>query len=89
MQVLPAVTPSGNTDAPPAVTTGTGVSAEVIDSNPSPSDSAESDENRGFFFNTESGALGDLGESLDPTTLTVLGILITLAATAIQLVKGN
>lgn len=44
---------------------------------------------RGFFFNSESGAIGNLGESLDPATLAVLGILITLAATFAQLVKGN
>ena len=57
-----------------------------------PSDSSDDDEpesNRGFFFNSESGAIGDLGGSLDPATLAVIGILITLAATTIQLVKGN
>ena len=57
-----------------------------------PSDSSNGDEpesKRGFFFNSESGAIGDLGGSLDPATLAVIGILITLAATTIQLVKGN
>ena len=46
-------------------------------------------DDRGFFFNAESGALADLGKSLDPVTLAVLGILITLATTTVQLVKGN
>jgi len=64
-------------------------SAEKTGAPASPSKETAPEESRGFFFNSESGALGDLGESLDPTTLAVLGILITLAATAIQLVKGN
>ena len=53
------------------------------------SSSSEPDANRGFFSNSGTGAFGDLEESLDPTTLAVIGILITLAATAVQLVKGN
>ena len=48
---------------------------------------SEPESNRGFFSN--SGSVSDLDEALDPTTLTVLGILITLAAAAVQLVKGN
>ncbi len=44
---------------------------------------------RGFFFNSVSGNVSGIDESLDPTTIAVLGILITLVATTIQLVKGN
>ncbi len=54
-----------------------------------PSKDDEPGQSRGFFFNSESGAIGDFGQSLDPTTLAVLGILITLVATGLQLVKGN
>lgn len=45
--------------------------------------------NRGFFTNSISVDPNGLNNALDPTTLAVLGILITLAATGIQLVKGN
>jgi len=52
-------------------------------------DGAGEKQSRGFFLNSETGALADLSGSLDPTTLAILGILITLSATGIQLVKGN
>jgi len=61
----------------------------VSDSPAKTSKSAEDTQTRGFFLNSETGALADLGGSLDPTTLAMLGILITLAATGIQLLKGN
>lgn len=44
---------------------------------------------RGFFVNSVSGNVSGIDGSLDPTTIAVLGILITLVATTIQLVKGN
>ena len=53
---------------------------------PSP---GESGHNRGFFFNSISADPNGLNRKLDPTTLAVIGILITLAATGVQLVKGN
>ena len=61
----------------------------VSDSPAKTSKSAEDTQTRGFFLNSETGALADLGGPLDPTTLAMLGILITLAATGIQLLKGN
>ncbi len=54
--------------------------------NPSPEESGRS---RGFFINSISADTNALNRTLDPTTLAVIGILITLAATAVQLVKGN
>ena len=53
---------------------------------PSP---GESEHNRGFFFNSISADPNGLNRKLDPTTLAVIGILITLAATGVQLLKGN
>ena len=78
----------------PKENVATGSETRVADSEVPgpPSDSSKNDgqrSSRGFFFNSESGAIGELGGSLDPTTLAVIGILITLAATAVQLVKGN
>ena len=78
----------------PKENVATGSETRVADSEVPgpPSDSSKNDgpgSSRGFFFNSESGAIGDLGGSLDPTTLAVIGILITLAATAVQMVKGN
>ena len=61
----------------------------VSDSPAKTSKSAEDTQTRGFFLNSETGALADLAAPLDPTTLAMLGILITLAATGIQLLKGN
>ena len=61
----------------------------VSDSPAKTSKSAEDTQTRGFFLNSETGALADLAAPLDPTTLAMLGVLITLAATGIQLLKGN
>lgn len=44
---------------------------------------------RGFFTNSQIGQLGSVNQLLDPATLAVIGILITLAATTLQLFKGN
>ena len=57
-----------------------------IPENPSPEESGRS---RGFFTNSISADTNALNSRLDPTALAVIGILITLAATAVQLVKGN
>ena len=44
---------------------------------------------RGFFTNSQIGQLGSVNQSLDPATLAVIGIMITLIASTVQLVKGN
>lgn len=44
---------------------------------------------RGFFTNSASGSVSDLNKFMDPTTLAVVGILLTLVASSIPLVKGN
>jgi hypothetical protein len=44
---------------------------------------------RGFFTNSQVGQLGSVNRAIDPGTLAVIGILITLAATTLQLFKGN
>ena len=44
---------------------------------------------RGFFTNSASVDSEALDDALDPTTLAVIGILLTLVATGIQLFKGN
>ncbi len=44
---------------------------------------------RGFFTNSEIGKIGAVNNFLDPASLAVIGILITLIATLAQLVKGN
>ena len=49
----------------------------------------ESGRSRGFFFNSISADPNGLNKTLDPTTLAVIGTLITLAATGVQLLKGN
>ena len=49
----------------------------------------EAKPNRGFFTNSISTDPDGLNQTLDPTTLAVIGILITLAATGVQLVRGN
>ena len=49
----------------------------------------ESKRNRGFFTNSMSTDTNGLDDALDPTALAVIGILITLVASAIQLFKGN
>ena len=44
---------------------------------------------RGFFTNSQVGQIGAVNRALDPSTLAVIGILITLTATTLQLFKGN
>ena len=44
---------------------------------------------RGFFTNSSSGEFSDIDRLIDPTSLAVLGILLTLLATSISLFKGN
>lgn len=44
---------------------------------------------RGFFTNSQVGQLGNLNTSVDPTMLAVIGILLTLGATTLQLFRGN
>ena len=44
---------------------------------------------RGFFTNSSSGSISDVEKFIDPTTLAVLGILLTLLATSLSLIKGN
>ena len=44
---------------------------------------------RGFFTNSSSGQFSDIDKLIDPTSLAVLGILLTLLATSISLFKGN
>ena len=44
---------------------------------------------RGFFTNSAIGSLGTANRIIDPTTLAVIGILLTLGATVIQMVKGS
>jgi hypothetical protein len=44
---------------------------------------------RGFFTNSAVGGLGTANNFMDPTMLAVIGILITLVATTMQMVRGN
>ena len=44
---------------------------------------------RGFFTNSVSGSVSDVDKFMDPTTLAVFGILLTLVATSLSLFKGN
>jgi len=44
---------------------------------------------RGFFTNSSSGEISDIDKLIDPTSLAVLGILLTLLATSISLFKGS
>ena len=44
---------------------------------------------RGFFTNSVSGSISDVDKFMDPTTLAVFGILLTLLATSLSLFKGN
>ena len=59
--------------------------------NPDPDRSSpeEPGPSRGFFTNSISANPNGLDKAMDPTALAVIGILITLAATAVQMVKGN
>lgn len=62
---------------------------ETTDQSPETSVPEDSGPRRGFFFNSISADTNSLNRTLDPTTLAVIGILFTLAATVVQLVKGN
>ena len=44
---------------------------------------------RGFFTNSQVGQLGKVNSLVDPTALAVIGILLTLGATMMQIFKGN
>ncbi|PKB64731.1 MAG: hypothetical protein BZY80_02150 [SAR202 cluster bacterium Io17-Chloro-G2] len=44
---------------------------------------------RGFFSNSSTGEISDLDKIMDPTSLAVLGIILTLLATSLSLVKGS
>ena len=44
---------------------------------------------RGFFTNTSVGGLGTVNQFFTPTMLAVFGILLTLGATVMQMVKGS
>ena len=44
---------------------------------------------RGFFTNSSSGEINDIDKLFDPTWLAVAGIILTLLATSLSLVKGN
>ncbi|MCI0794765.1 MAG: hypothetical protein J4O03_14980 [Chloroflexi bacterium] len=44
---------------------------------------------RGFFTNTTVGGLGTANNLMDPTWLAVIGIVLTLGATMLQMIRGN
>ena len=44
---------------------------------------------RGFFTNSPAGAFSDIDSFFDPTSLAVVGIILTLLATSLSLVKGS
>ena len=62
---------------------------EKVDLSPNPSGPEEDERNRGFFTNSISTDTNPFNNALDPTALAVIGILITLAASVVQLLKGN
>ena len=49
----------------------------------------EAGSRRGFFINSQAGDIGSVEKLTNPTALAVLGILLTLFASAISLFKGN
>lgn len=49
----------------------------------------EAGSRRGFFINSQTGDIGSVEKLSNPTALAMLGILLTLFATAISLFKGN
>ncbi|PKB71532.1 MAG: hypothetical protein BZY87_04955 [SAR202 cluster bacterium Io17-Chloro-G6] len=65
------------------------VAEDTTDQDIPDTSSKEGGRNRGFFTNSISVDPNGLNWAMDPTALAVLGILITLAATGIQLLKGN
>ena len=82
----------GRADTSGAVQT-TQPASGVPEKEPSPSktDAALTEErgNRGFFFNSLPGNSSAVDEAMEPTTLAVIGILLTLVATGVQLLRGN
>lgn len=58
---------------------------------PPPGENETKDEGprRGFFSNTTVGGLGTANDLMDPTMLAVIGIVLTLSATMLQMVRGN
>jgi len=56
---------------------------------PSEGDPPSRGPTRGFFTNSQVGQLGSVNNLMEPTTLAVLGILFTLAATTLQLFRGS
>ena len=67
-----------------------GQPSETIDPNQPPDgENVQSGQSRGFFTNTRVGGLGAANQLIDPTMLAVIGILITMAATLMQMVKGS
>jgi hypothetical protein len=56
---------------------------------PGESEPAEEGPRRGFFTNSAAGEANAVDKIMDPSTLAVLGILITLLATSLSLLKGN
>ena len=54
-----------------------------------PFESEDKGSGRGFFSNNAVGGLGTANSMMDPTMLAVIGILITMAATLMQMVKGS
>ena len=69
----------------------TAIGAQATTDFPTPVDASAPDRGptRGFFINSASGEIGDLDKFMDPTMLAVLGILLTLLASSLSLVKGN
>lgn len=59
------------------------------DGPPSGGDPPNRGPTRGFFTNSQVGQLGSVNNLMEPTTLAVLGILFTLAATTMQLFRGS
>ncbi|MCH7606095.1 MAG: hypothetical protein IH962_02965 [Chloroflexi bacterium] len=59
------------------------------DSVPPPEPDVPEGPTRGFFTNSAVGSLGSANQFMDPTMLAVLGILLTLGATVMQMVKGS
>ncbi len=63
---------------------------DTRDQNQTPEGGAvEKGPTRGFFTNSQIGQLGSVNRSVDPGTLAVIGIFITLIATSLQLFRGN
>ena len=54
-----------------------------------PFESEDKGRGRGFFSNNAVGGLGTANSMMDPTMLAVIGIVLTLGATMLQMVKGG